>query len=67
MAHGKSTAVSATKWPRIRLRRLGDWFHLCWQRARERRALESLSDHHLRDLGLTPEQVREEIARPPWR
>ena len=47
--------------------RLGAWLHLCWQRHRQRRALEGLSDHQLRDLGLTREQVRIEIIRLPWR
>ncbi|MFI5017045.1 MAG: DUF1127 domain-containing protein [Dongiales bacterium] len=47
--------------------RRGGWLYLCWQRHRQRRALEGLSDHQLRDIGLTREQVRIEIVQPPWR
>jgi uncharacterized protein YjiS (DUF1127 family) len=60
-------AITATLWPRINLGRLGAWFHLCWQHRRQRQALEGLSDHQLRDVGLTREQVRIEIVRLPWR
>jgi len=60
--------ITATLWPRISLiARLGTWLHLCWQRRRQRQALEGLSDHQLRDVGLTREQVRIEIVRLPWR
>jgi uncharacterized protein YjiS (DUF1127 family) len=60
-------AITATLWPRIGFIRLGAWLHLCWQRHRQRHALEGLSDHQLRDVGLTRDQVRIEIVRLPWR
>jgi uncharacterized protein YjiS (DUF1127 family) len=41
---------------------------LIWQqRARDRRQLESLSDHMLRDIGLTRADVFAEAAKPFWR
>jgi len=33
---------------------------------RQRRALEALDDHLLRDLGLTREEALREAARPVW-
>ena len=67
MEQSNQTAIGATLWPRIRLARLKTWLHLCGQRSRQRRALAALSDHQLRDLGLTREEVSLEIRRPPWR
>ena len=41
---------------------------LTWQqRARERRQLESLSDHMLRDIGLSRADVFAEASKPFWR
>lgn len=41
---------------------------LIWQqRARDRRQLESLSDHMLRDIGLTRADVFAEASKPFWR
>ena len=38
-----------------------------WQALRQqRRALAGLETHHLRDLGLTPEEARREALRPFW-
>jgi uncharacterized protein YjiS (DUF1127 family) len=58
-------------------RRLGDlalWLRvgtdllLTWHaRARQRRQLLSLSDHMLRDLGLTRADVMAEASKPFWR
>jgi uncharacterized protein YjiS (DUF1127 family) len=45
----------------------GFWLRRCWQRARSRRALAELSDWHLADIGLTRDQVEEDLDRPPWR
>lgn len=67
MAQINLTAIAATLWPRIQLTRLKGCLYLCWQRSRQRRALAMLSEHELRDLGLTPEDVRLEIQRPSWR
>ena len=39
-----------------------------WQRRREeRQQLRTLPDHMLQDIGLTPEAVRKEVAKPFWR
>ena len=41
---------------------------LTWhERARQRRHLQSLSDHMLRDIGLTRADVFAEAAKPFWR
>jgi uncharacterized protein YjiS (DUF1127 family) len=41
---------------------------LIWQqRSRDRRQLESLSDHMLRDIGLTRADVYAEASKPFWR
>jgi uncharacterized protein YjiS (DUF1127 family) len=41
---------------------------LSWQeRARQRRQLQSLSDHMLKDIGLTRADVLAESTRPFWR
>lgn len=41
---------------------------LTWQqRARDRRQLESLSDHMLRDIGLSRADVLAEASKPFWR
>jgi uncharacterized protein YjiS (DUF1127 family) len=37
------------------------------ERVRQRRALESLPDHMLQDLGLTRRDVETECRRPFWR
>jgi uncharacterized protein YjiS (DUF1127 family) len=67
MEQSNRTAIAATLWPRIRPARLKSWLYLCGQRSRQRRALATLSDHQLRDVGLTREEVLLEIRRPPWR
>ncbi|GHF56554.1 DUF1127 domain-containing protein [Seohaeicola zhoushanensis] len=36
------------------------------QRSRTRRALSSLDDHMLRDIGVTHAQARKEAKRPFW-
>lgn len=41
---------------------------LTWhERARQRRHLQSLSDHMLRDIGLTRADVLAEASKPFWR
>jgi uncharacterized protein YjiS (DUF1127 family) len=60
-----------------RTRRRSSWFHtvqravdllLIWhQRARDRQQLQSLSDHMLRDIGLTRADVFLEASKPFWR
>ena len=46
---------------------LADWLSGCAERARQRRALARLDDRLLRDVGLSPADVRQETHRPPWR
>jgi uncharacterized protein YjiS (DUF1127 family) len=67
MEQSNHSAIAAALWPRIRLARVKSWVHLCGQRSRQRRALATLSDHQLRDIGLSREEVLVEIRRPPWR
>ncbi|WP_395019408.1 DUF1127 domain-containing protein [Dongia sp.] len=38
-----------------------------FRRARQRRDLAALSDHNLRDIGLTRSDVEGEIGKPFWR
>ncbi|HET7410470.1 MAG TPA: DUF1127 domain-containing protein [Paracoccaceae bacterium] len=47
---------------RLRLPPIGRWIGI----ARERRHLSELSDHALRDIGVTREQAIREAARPFW-
>jgi uncharacterized protein YjiS (DUF1127 family) len=42
------------------------WLVACIERARQRRALSLLDDHLLRDIGLTRDDVADEIAKPFW-
>lgn len=39
----------------------------CLDRHRQRLDLDALDDAALRDIGLTPEDVRRECAKPFWR
>jgi uncharacterized protein YjiS (DUF1127 family) len=45
------------------------WLRLCRERQRQRQrlALGELSDHQLKDIGLTAADVRAECAKPYWR
>jgi uncharacterized protein YjiS (DUF1127 family) len=45
------------------LRRLAEGL----RRGRQRRDLASLSDHHLRDIGLSRTDVTRELMKPLWR
>lgn len=38
----------------------------CYQRYRTRKQLEKLTAEQLRDVGITPEQAREEATKPFW-
>jgi uncharacterized protein YjiS (DUF1127 family) len=49
-----------------RLHRLARTLLLWHERARERRHLQSLSDHMLRDMGLTRADVLAEANKPFW-
>ena len=61
--NGSTATVAARRrelgrgWPRFLL-----WLSL-WS---ERRALRLLDQRMLADLGLSPADVRQETARPPW-
>jgi uncharacterized protein YjiS (DUF1127 family) len=58
-------------WHHGRLMRLGGaavrtvWFWV--ERSRQRRALDRLDDHLLRDIGLTRGEVRRECTNPFWK
>ena len=53
-------------WAR-RIRRAADLLLTWQQRARDRRQLQTLSDHMLRDIGLTRADVFAEASKPFWR
>ena len=48
--------------PRLPLPPLARW----WRIRRERQQLLGLSDHMLRDIGLTRAEARQEASRPFW-
>ena len=52
---------------RRRLSQIAQAFLAWYDRARERRALMELSDHMLRDIGISRADARREAARPFWR
>ena len=56
----------ARSWSRA-LARAIDLLLVWQQRSRDRRQLESLSDHMLRDIGLTRADVFAEATKPFWR
>jgi uncharacterized protein YjiS (DUF1127 family) len=49
------------------LHRLARILFLWHERTRQRRHLQSLSDHMLRDIGLSRADVRAEADKPFWR
>jgi uncharacterized protein YjiS (DUF1127 family) len=49
------------------LRRLARTLFLWHERARQRRHLQYLSDHMLRDIGLSRADVRAEAGKPFWK
>lgn len=53
--------------PARRPRSLMAWLKLFVHRRKTRRELASLPDYLIRDLGLTPHEVRREIVKPFWR
>lgn len=48
-------------------RSLITWLRAATERRRQRRVLEMLDDHLLRDIGVSREQALAEARRPPWR
>jgi uncharacterized protein YjiS (DUF1127 family) len=77
--HAMATIQARTAWAERRgsVRQARTWSRavaraidllLIWhQRSRDRRQLESLSDHMLRDIGLTRADVFAEASKPFWR
>jgi uncharacterized protein YjiS (DUF1127 family) len=60
----------ATAWARhalLLLRQLGQIVNTWTIRHGSRRALAELERHHLRDIGKTAAQARDEAAKPFWR
>jgi len=43
------------------------WLKVFARRYKTRRELAKLPDYLIRDLGLTPHAVRQEVAKPFWR
>lgn len=52
--------------PSRRRRTLGSLVAAAFAAWRQRRALATLDDHRLTDLGLDPEDVAREVRRPIW-
>ncbi len=48
-------------------RHTADTVHLWYERARQRRQLAELTDHQLRDIGVTYAKAQAEAAKPFWR
>jgi uncharacterized protein YjiS (DUF1127 family) len=69
MTHDRLTTRRGTGCPEPRdlLIRLIDWLSAAMERSRQRRALESLSEEQLRDIGLSRADVAGETAKPFWR
>ena len=61
-----SRARQRSSWARA-VQRAVDLLLTWQQRARDRRQLQSLSDHMLRDIGLTRADVFAEASKPFWR
>lgn len=68
MEKAKKTERSVLSLSRLRrsVRLMLDWLKLVESVARDRRALRSMSDRELSDIGLTAEDVRSEVRRPWW-
>lgn len=66
-AHGMAPVRESRGQARTLLRSIAGQVAVMFQRVRQRRALAKLTPHLLRDIGITPEQAREEIGKPFWR
>jgi uncharacterized protein YjiS (DUF1127 family) len=55
-------ARTSSRWPHGPAALVARWLH----RGRSRRALASLDDHLLRDIGLTATEARRESEKPFW-
>ena len=68
--HNTVTTPAPGKWRRFTRRgALVDsvvYLHLRFAKRQSRRDLSRLSDHYLRDIGLTREQVEREVKRSFW-
>lgn len=61
--------TARTAWPTAKrpVRRLGDLLLKWLQRTRERRQLDALAEHMLKDIGLSRADVEREVSKPFWR
>jgi uncharacterized protein YjiS (DUF1127 family) len=65
--HGASRSVRQRKSGAHAVQRAIDLLLVWQQRTRDRQQLQSLSDHMLRDIGLTRADVFLEASKPFWR
>lgn len=69
MTHDRTNARrgSHSPEPQDLLIRLIDWLLAAMERSRQRRALASLNEDQLRDIGLSRSDVAGETEKPFWR
>ncbi|MBI2253109.1 MAG: DUF1127 domain-containing protein [Proteobacteria bacterium] len=69
MTHHRTTTCHGSQSPEPEglLIRFIDWIADAMDRSRQRRALATLSDHQLHDIGLSRSDVANEAAKPFWR
>ncbi|WP_374377891.1 DUF1127 domain-containing protein [Dongia sp.] len=67
MRHTRCRQAAPGNLPRNLLQRLLGWMAAAFERGRQRRTLGTLSDHQLKDIGLTRADVARETAKPFWR
>lgn len=65
-AAGETGGWSVTKAALASIRRVAGRIALAMERSQQRRALAALSDHQLRDIGLTREAVLRGRGTAPW-
>jgi uncharacterized protein YjiS (DUF1127 family) len=71
LSAGPGRAAASVRRPRLgrwraALATIGASLRTWRQRSRSRRALQSLTDHDLRDIGLTPTHAWREAQKPFW-
>lgn len=66
MTHDSLTRRISGRTGQVERRGLGAWLRALWLSHHTRRELQRLSDHGLRDIGLTRADVEREVLAPIW-